>query len=176
MTKIDRNAAITKISTEILFSLNHEQRESHLVDWWGIDESNPEFFNLSEQLRQSIAAEHDLPSDIDNEKYDELIQLAIKSNYKGVRNSFLSKIMKKLDIGEYEVHGEVENLEICPCCNYHTLAALGNYEICDLCGWEDIGISDLDTYSGPNHMTLREAKEIFSKKSGALPLDKWVEN
>ncbi|WP_081794862.1 CPCC family cysteine-rich protein [Pseudomonas sp. H1h] len=176
MTKIDRHDAVKKISTAILILLDHDERESHLLDWWNIDESNPEFFTLSEQLQRLITSEDDLPSDIDDKKYDELIMLALTSSYKGVTNAFISKKLKQLNIGEYEVSGEIETLMPCPCCKYRTLSVLGNYEICDLCKWEDNGTSNLDTYSGPNHMTLREAKEIFAKKIEKLPLDKWMKD
>jgi hypothetical protein len=51
----------------------------------------------------------------------------------------------------------------CPCCDYFTLPARGEYDICPVCFWEDDGI-DLDRpdmHSGPNHMTLREGRHNF---------------
>ncbi len=51
----------------------------------------------------------------------------------------------------------------CPCCDYFTLAERGDYSICRVCFWEDDGldIDELDQHSGPNHMTLREARKNF---------------
>ena len=127
MTKIDRHDAIKKISKAILILLDHDERESHLLDWWSIDESNPEFFALSEQMQSLITSGDDLPNDINDKKYDELIMLALTSSYKGVTNAFLSKKLMQLNIGEYEVSGEIETLMPCPCCKYRTLSVLGNY-------------------------------------------------
>lgn len=174
MNIIDRSEAIEKIATNTLNSLSHEERESQLLNWWSIDESNPDFFSLSETLQQTILANDDLPYDIQDSKYNELILLALRSAFKGVTNSFLSRELNSLNIGKYETHGKVELLEACPCCGYRTLPSLANYEVCALCSWEDDGTSELENYSPPNHMTLREAKEKFSKKTEDLPLDKWI--
>lgn len=52
----------------------------------------------------------------------------------------------------------------CPCCGYNTLEERNMYEICPICFWEDDGSDnnslDEDT-SGPNHMTLREARSNY---------------
>lgn len=53
----------------------------------------------------------------------------------------------------------------CPCCDYFSLSRRGEYDICRVCFWEDSG-QDLDRlgeHSGPNHMTLREARGNFSE-------------
>jgi hypothetical protein len=53
----------------------------------------------------------------------------------------------------------------CPACDYFTLANRGQYEICPICFWEDNGL-DLDrpdVISGPNHLTLREARTNFQE-------------
>ncbi|WP_426237638.1 CPCC family cysteine-rich protein [Pseudomonas sp. TWP3-2] len=174
MSTLDRHQAINKISTEILTSLDHDERESILLDWWGIDESNPEFFALSDDMRSTIKACDDLPSDIDEKKYDELLRIALNSNLKGVTNTYLAEKLSSLNLGEYNVYGQVELLESCPCCGYLTLSSHGSYDICDLCQWEDDCTLSLDTYSGPNHMTLGEAKKNFLKIGQELQLGKWV--
>jgi len=53
----------------------------------------------------------------------------------------------------------------CPCCDYFTLEERGGYEICPICFWEDDGIDlvEVDEYSGPNHMTLREGRLNYEK-------------
>ena len=51
----------------------------------------------------------------------------------------------------------------CPCCDYFSLEDRGEYSICKLCFGEDDGldVAQVDRYSGPNHMTLREGRRNF---------------
>lgn len=51
----------------------------------------------------------------------------------------------------------------CPCCDYFSLPTRGEYEICPICFWEDSGqdLDHIDMHSGPNRMTLREARATF---------------
>lgn len=58
----------------------------------------------------------------------------------------------------------------CPCCGYPLLNERAAFEICPLCWWEDDGLDDadgdpgdLDRISGPNHETLRQAREHFEE-------------
>jgi Cysteine-rich CPCC len=53
----------------------------------------------------------------------------------------------------------------CPCCDYFTLGRRGEYDICRVCFWEDSGqdLDRLDDHSGPNHQTLRQARENFAQ-------------
>ncbi|WP_198314503.1 CPCC family cysteine-rich protein [Chitinibacter sp. GC72] len=52
----------------------------------------------------------------------------------------------------------------CDCCDYFSVEANADYEICPICGWEQEswGADDLDIESGANHeLTLREARLFF---------------
>jgi hypothetical protein len=53
----------------------------------------------------------------------------------------------------------------CPCCGYPTLTELANYEICELCNWEDDGQSEAEAnevWGGPNaNYSLAEARKNF---------------
>jgi hypothetical protein len=55
----------------------------------------------------------------------------------------------------------------CPCCRYPTLPTGTDYEICELCNWEDDGQGDDDASEvrgGPNSdYSLAEARENFNK-------------
>lgn len=59
------------------------------------------------------------------------------------------------------------NRVTCPCCGYPTLEARGNYDICELCNWEDDGQDDEDSskvLGGPNgDYSLDEARQNFQK-------------
>ncbi|MGF6488899.1 CPCC family cysteine-rich protein [Pseudomonas frederiksbergensis] len=173
MERLHRSDAVNRLSKNRLNALNNEARESYILNWWGIDESDFEFSFLSKDMRDQLILNKDPPSDIDNCLYDELIYIALSSEYKGVTNTYLSNAMQKIGLGRYEVYGDIELLEVCPCCGFRTLPSIANYDICGLCAWEDNGVTDTETYSGPNHMTLGEAKEKFAKNMDALPLEKW---
>jgi hypothetical protein len=56
----------------------------------------------------------------------------------------------------------------CPCCGFLTLGSEGNFEICDVCFWEDDLSQSLDPDSpiGANAVSLREARENF-RRTGA---------
>ncbi len=55
----------------------------------------------------------------------------------------------------------------CPCCGYKTLNERGDYEICEVCFWEDDGQDDVDAnticHLGPNHMSLARGRENYLK-------------
>jgi hypothetical protein len=174
MDRISRNDVITKLCMRKLSSLTKEDRDSYILDWWGIDNEDVEFSKLSAELQHQILENEDAPDDSENCKYDELILIALSTEYRGVTNTFLAKSMAMMGLGTYDVYGDVEKLEVCPCCNYRTLDSRGDYDICGLCNWEDSGVEEDGQYSGPNQMTLGEAKELFSNNMRNLPLDKWV--
>ena len=58
-----------------------------------------------------------------------------------------------------------KEMQQCPCCDYLSLARRGEYDIYRVCFWEDSGqdLDRLDEHSGPNHQTLRQARENFAK-------------
>lgn len=176
MNRINRNEAISELCKKKLPELTIEDRESYILNWWGIDNDDVEFSTLSDELQRQILENEDPPDDSENRKYDELIFRALFAEYRGVTNEFLAKSMASVQLGTYEVYGEVEKLEVCPCCKYRTLDSRGNYDICGLCNWEDDGVEEDSQYSRPNHMTLGEAKEKFSSNIGNFPLDKWVKS
>lgn len=65
----------------------------------------------------------------------------------------------------WSVADETPPREVCPCCDYVTLSERGSYDICPVCFWEDDGqdVDQLDVFSGPNHMTLRQGRANFAK-------------
>jgi hypothetical protein len=176
MNKIDRNEAITLICNKKLSYLDKGQRASYILNWWGIDKEDIKFVMLSSRLQHLILENEEPPDDIEHDKYNELILIALFAEFKGVTNTFIEKTIEELELENYQVHGEVERLETCPCCKYRTLDSRGNYDICGLCHWEDDGVEDGGQYSGPNHMTLGEGRKQFKKYKNTLNLEKWVKN
>lgn len=57
----------------------------------------------------------------------------------------------------------------CPCCGSLTIEEPGNYDICDVCGWEDDDLqSDDPEYAGgANDMSLNQARAAFKKRQPA---------
>ena len=53
----------------------------------------------------------------------------------------------------------------CPCCGRKRIEKLGDYEICDVCGWEDdpTQSKDPDVAGGANEMSLKEARAAWRK-------------
>jgi len=174
INQISRNEAVHRLCEKKLSTLSRECRESHILDWWGIDREDAEFSLLSSELQCQMLKNDEPPSDSENSKYNELIFIALQAKFTGVTNTFLSQSMVTTGLGEYDICGEIERLEVCPCCEYRTIESRGEYEICGLCDWEDNGVTDVDLHSGPNHMTLGEAKEKFAETKGSLLLEKWV--
>jgi Cysteine-rich CPCC len=72
----------------------------------------------------------------------------------------------------------------CPCCDFFTLAARADWDICLICFWEDDGndIDRPDSVSSCNYMTLREGRRNFLKVGACdlkmvpnvLPRSEWV--
>lgn len=58
----------------------------------------------------------------------------------------------------------------CPVCGYLTLDERNSFDICAICFWEDDGIDDFEVNedSGPNHMSLKEGREIFQEAKRKL--------
>jgi ribosomal protein L37AE/L43A len=159
---LNRDKAITIISKQELMLLSREERESILLDCWSIDDEDTEFYILPESLQKELL-EYDEPNDVMNSKYNSLILNYLKHKYIGVRNEYLSKKVSELQRQVINVEGNQEKLFICPCCGYLTLEERNQYYICKVCFWEDDGNDDPLRYSNPNHITLREAQENFSK-------------
>jgi hypothetical protein len=136
-----RDEAIALLAAHELKALTKEMRESLLVDWRESDDE------IGDPMDPRHAA---------------LLHTALAHSYVGVINTYLEKRLAQL--GRHEtVLGEPEQLLRCPCCGYHTLPERGGYDICGVCFWEDDGTLEANAYSGPNHMTLDEARTNFSK-------------
>lgn len=163
-----RDEAIDVLAQRDLDQLSPAEREALLIDWWTIDGSDPDHAGLPEALAEMVAGS-DHPQDPADALYDPLLQLALRRAYQGVSNAHLSGQLAALGRPD-TVEGAIEELAQCPCCEYRSLPSHGEYEICPVCFWEDDGTSDLDSISGPNHLTLREAR-LNVERFGAVTAD-----
>jgi len=160
-----REEAIKKIAELTIINLNKDERTNYLLGWWNIDKEDEEFESLPDDLQKEMTKNEEFENP-ENKKYDPLILKALIHKFKGVRNEYIKRELKRLLNNEIQVIGEVEKFEKCPCCEYKTLSERRTWDICEVCYWEDDGIEELDKISSPNKMTLRQAKENF-KKLGA---------
>ena len=157
-----RQEAIDILARHDLERLTPNAREELLRDWWTIDNEDPDYNSLPSRLREELART-DEPADATSLGYDPLLQLALRRSFVGVINSFLDVRLLRLGYASPHVEGSVERLEACPCCEHRSLLQRGGYEICKVCFWEDDGMNELDRVSGPNHMTLRQARQNFER-------------
>jgi hypothetical protein len=167
--ELRRQVAIQWLCEAELEDLSLEKRGELLLDWWHVDEEDPEFASLPDSLKSELGRA-DIPDDVTNSRFDVLLLIAMSGRYRGVSNEYLAERLRAAGLGSFQIKGEPEVLFQCPCCEYRTLDSRGEYEICPVCFWEDTGDIDQDRYSGPNHMTLREARANFMKL-GAISLD-----
>lgn len=160
-----REEAIKRIVELKINNLNKDKRAGYLDGWWNIDKTDKEFQSLPEALQKEMEAKGKY-GDSENKKYDPLILKALMHELKGVRNEYIERELNEFSNEKVEVKGEIEKFEKCPCCGYKTLLEKRTWDICEVCYWEDDGTENLDEESGPNRMTLREAKANF-KNFGA---------
>lgn len=78
----------------------------------------------------------------------------------------LEQVSKEINLGLGSLFKTL-NRVTCPCCGYPTLEERGNYDICELCNWEDDGQDDEDSsqaLGGPNGgYSLDEARDNYKK-------------
>ncbi|OKP73899.1 hypothetical protein A3842_21400 [Paenibacillus sp. P3E] len=163
---MNRYEAINIILNSTVADMSKDKREEILIDWWGIDQDNPEFDRLPETLQSEILGFDEPQLDAMNEVYNALISVALRKKYLGVRNEYISKSVSEILQSFHEVEGSQEELYSCPCCEFKTLPTKGEYDICPVCFWEDDGNRELSYFSSPNHMTLAQARENFVEFGG----------
>ena len=63
---------------------------------------------------------------------------------------------------------------LCPVCGKYEFSDYDEYEICDICGWEDDEIQELyPDETGANSVTLTEAREAWAKGITVAELEGW---
>ncbi|WP_337104419.1 CPCC family cysteine-rich protein [Paenibacillus sp. YIM B09110] len=164
-----REKAVSIIINDIIEKMTNESRYEVLLDWWGIDQEDTVFNELSDVLQYELVQLDEPPDYVMDDKYNPLIFRALKYKYLGVKNEYLSKRVCEILGTEHDIEGIQEELSICPCCEYKSLLSNGEYDICPVCFWEDDGTINPEEYSSPNHMTLDEGRKHFTE-FGAMSL------
>jgi hypothetical protein len=91
-------------------------------------------------------------------------------NFNQRRDFFQKNFAIKISRQRTDVKSEDILKNSCPVCGYLTLHERDSFDICAICFWEDDGIDDFEVNedSGPNHMTLKEGREIFQEAKRKL--------
>ncbi|WP_251862286.1 CPCC family cysteine-rich protein [Clostridium sp. Marseille-Q2269] len=158
---MDRIKAITIICKNELTMITKEKREELLINWWQIDSEDTEFQALPEILQTELLESDEPCFDVMNTRYNPLLIEALKYEFIGVKNEYLSKKISVILRKEITVEGQPESLSACPCCQYKTLKERGQYKICPVCFWEDDGNDEPSRYSSANRMTLEQGRTNF---------------
>ncbi|WP_249899684.1 CPCC family cysteine-rich protein [Paenibacillus sp. PK3_47] len=157
-----REEAIDILINDTLEKMSGENRTEICMDWWGFTEESSEFKNFPEILKEEILQFDEPQHECTSHLYDPLIMAALKNQYIGVRNEYLAKLIHLVLNSVHVVEGVEEELFPCPCCGYKSLQSTGEYDICQVCFWEDDGIRTQEKYSSPNHMTLKQGQDHFA--------------
>lgn len=152
-----RADAICRLARAALATWSEAQRREQLETLQGEAwDDHPQWKTLPAGVRRELSVDGALRGPATDPRYDGALLLAIELRFKGVTNEFLGQQLGRT------VVGEVEALVACPCCSHRTLDERGGYDICPVCFWEDDGVDDPGTSSGPNHLTLGEARRNFA--------------
>jgi len=154
---LQRADALRQVGRATLATWTVEQRREQLETMQSeVWDDHPRWRSLAADVRAELGVDGVLRGAATDPRYDAALLLSIEQGLEGVSNEFLGAELGRV------VVGEVEALLACPCCRYRTLSERGGYDICPVCLWEDDGIEAPHALSGPNHMTLAEARKNFA--------------
>lgn len=159
-----RANAMEVLARHQLGLLSPGERESLLMDWWRIDEDDPEYATLPTGLKERMKSLWE-PAEPQMAIYDPLLMCALVREFRGVRNEYLE--LRLADLGYFAaVTGDPEQLVPCPCCRFRTLDRFGEYNVCPVCSWENDGVVAPSQWSDVNRSTLGEAQKAYTSTAG----------
>lgn len=128
---------------------------------------------LSEEEKMKVFEDAKCDKGIEDESeiVDEiyLLRVFLQQRFGTYTNSYIEKFVLERGGWYITINSPDVALFSCPCCNYNTLDEIGDYDICRVCYWEDDGTSDINKHSGPNRMSLKEARLNF-KQYGVIEM------
>ena len=68
--------------------------------------------------------------------------------------------------------GEYVNGQLCPVCGKFRFLEDDNFEICEVCSWEDDGLQreDPNFFGGANVISLNQAREVWKQTESATAI------
>jgi hypothetical protein len=110
---INRKQAVAEICAVQLARLGDADRHDLLLDWWGIDPADAEFWQLPAALRRSLETD-DLPADSSKASNDPLLIIGLRAGLRGVTNSYLERLRAALGLPERAVVGKSNDCSRAP--------------------------------------------------------------
>jgi hypothetical protein len=167
--RLRRDEAIRLITAAALGRLTLEERAEQLEimmleDW----DSHPLWSTIPSKVRKEFAQQREIKKPA-SDRYDPVLLLWLASGYAGARNEYLLACLRAMAHDVTGIDGEPVSLQSCPCCGYRTLNSRGNYEICNVCWWEDDGQDNKNANQargGPNYGVSLTRARINHLKSG----------
>ncbi len=142
--------------------------------------SRNKVIELLYEIRKTIYQNIDLQLYFDSEYSENNTEQTESEDFcNGVSNGFLSELIHAISGYEIEVTGDVENLFICPCCEYKTLSEKYDmnegtgYDICPYCKWEDDGTLDINKRSSVNRGSISDYRKRLKLNPNKYYIDKW---
>ena len=155
-----RDKAIEKLILKKLRELSEEERAEQLEIMTLEDWSESEGWDELPKEIQIEFEDNELIENPNSEKYNQVLMIWIREGLQSVTNEFLRN-----KLGLESIEGEPIKLLGCPCCGSRTISERGNYEICQVCWWEDDGQDNESAdkvYGGPNYgISLTQGRYNF---------------
>ncbi|MDJ0368076.1 CPCC family cysteine-rich protein [Hymenobacter sp. H14-R3] len=151
-TKLNRKEAIKAIKMYMLLHLNIEEKGNILLGE-GLDS----VVNEDESWNQGEIFKH---------KNNKLIVGQFQFGAL-VTNKYLEALIKdlyKVDIEIIDQQPEIKQVAKCICCGYKVAFENEEIDICPVCYWQYSYIKNEESYSSPNHSSLKDYRENFQSK------------
>ncbi len=170
-----RDEALEKIGWHQLKSLSREEAADLIIEFF----NEPLKPSLREKLNITAIMQwetHEPPDDLKpgNPIYRPILLEKMKKPFKGATNKYLAEYLSsKLGLNVDKVEGDLPSWLPCPACQYHTLAVVGDWDTCPVCGWISDPVQEVmhDDPTGANGISLNESRKNF-QSIGAITQEK----
>ena len=161
---MQREQAKQELAGWLLKELDEQSRRERIAFWFfcGFSEADPQLAALPPALRMAVMRGVE-PDDTADPDLDPLVHVSLVEDLYGVTNAYLVQALNQRGITVAQIEGNPEPMFACPCCGYFSLSSSASYEICSVCFWEDDGVRDEHTVSGPNQATLATARQNLAE-------------